>query len=927
MARAKATKQTKAAETPVVATQPPRNPVWRDFIVVLLLLLGVAASIYIWMNEPALPRLGEYLMYIIWIVTLLGVLGRLQARQTVLDLKALVAKNEIVQARLEPNITEDQSGLAMRHVSAWLAGGLGVAATLVIWQTDAIERAIGGVSTLVVGITLSIMFALTVAANSINRLKTKRLMRDFRAAIHSQRLALDTLGSLDVMISACLPTGERTRFNECFLQFVGRPTAQLQGHGWLEIVHPDDRQEALDLVGKPLSVQKRPRRQDICIRHRDGDYVWLRETLVPRLNAQGELIEFICTAVNITPQIESEAALDKQIGELKNDLNSVNTELAEAKSELSKTKASRNRFEKVVEESREEIKKLQEALVKGEATLARARGEAALRLKEVEGEANDRVLAIGAAADRRIAKVEETAEAQVQKLEATVKSTREEQQAVSAENKKLSRAFEKIQDEMNKLRQENGDLREQIARHIKETREAKEEATDAHKNEAQHRAKSDRLTQRCEELEKLLAARQQELTQAQAESQQAMASAQVEVERRLHEVSAEALAAQLRKQLEGMQRMTSELLATAFDGPGRDAAHNTAATVRAMSDLIDHAVSGKKGAAAAPAPPMSRSANATSFDIRRTVQGVCEFISSGSLARGVKIECETTPNVPGLVHGDDIEIRTVLMSLADAALQLVNEGTLTMRLSEDVNTSAHTTLRCELSHNSVRIKPEELEAALATKSNANAMPDAAQEPVAYQAAKALQMIRGLQGQHGYMMPDHGGFSFWFTFTLGRPAASGNLRAALSSLSDMAPAPKTNASRHIPTVVSTEVTPPSYVIDTQPEAAAPTQAEPGVSRQMPRMPQEMLTCNLGDVVELGADSIRVFCSKPPKRNPVVVKLDHDDFDVEIQAELIWAKKLARGKHDVGLKFIGLTLPQQKKILGVAMQHRKVSTMAE
>ena len=44
----------------------------------------------------------------------------------------------------------------------------------------------------------------------------------------SQRLALDTLGSLDVMISACLPTGERTRFNECFLHFVGRPPAQLR---------------------------------------------------------------------------------------------------------------------------------------------------------------------------------------------------------------------------------------------------------------------------------------------------------------------------------------------------------------------------------------------------------------------------------------------------------------------------------------------------------------------------------------------------------------------------------------------------------------------------------------------------------------------------------------------------------------------------
>src|SRR5204862_445147 len=80
--------------------------------------------------------------------------------------------------------------------------------------------------------TGSVMLALAIAANAINRAKTRRLTRDFRVAVGSERLALDTLSALDVMISACLPTGDRTRFNEAFLKFVGKTAAQMQGHGW-----------------------------------------------------------------------------------------------------------------------------------------------------------------------------------------------------------------------------------------------------------------------------------------------------------------------------------------------------------------------------------------------------------------------------------------------------------------------------------------------------------------------------------------------------------------------------------------------------------------------------------------------------------------------------------------------------------------------
>ena len=97
--------------------------------------------------------------------------------------------------------------------------------------------------------------------------------------------------------------------------------------------------------------------------------------------------------------------------------------------------------------------------------------------------------------------------------------------------------------------------------------------------------------------------------------------------------------------------------------------------------------------------------------------------------------------------------------------------------------------------------------------------------------------------------------------------------------------------------------------------------------MPRMPQELLTCNLGEVAELGADSIRVFCSKPPKHKDVTITFEEVETDMKIRAEVSWSKKIAGRKHDVGLKFIGVTPAEQKRILRIAMQHRRVATMLD
>lgn len=913
--------------------------VWRDFVLALILLLASGATAFIWLQEPPTLVSGFMQTGIVWLVSLVGLLGRLQARYGVRELHAIVARGEIMAARLAPDITEAESGLRMRSIPAWAVAVLGLAASAVLWQADVIEKTLGGGATIIVGGTFSIMLALAVAANAINRAKVRRLTRDFKAALGSERLALDTLGSIDAMVSACLPTGERTRFNERFLKFVGLPAAQLQGRGWLDAVHPEDREAALEIVARPVT-SPRAREHDLCFRGRGGEYVWVHETLVPRFDERGRFVEFICTAIDITARVENEAALHKQISDLKADLTRVQDEaaearndLAEVRAELSKTKAARTRLETSLEEAREEVKSLQAIADRADAKIAEAKSDAAQQVKEAQADARARVKQaeeaadlrvsrIEAAAQERVAKAEEAAEAKIGKLEESLRTARQEHQQAAAEARKLQRAFEKLQEELAEFKLQSADLREQVARHIREAREAKEAAAEALKGESQHRSRSDRLTQRLQELESQLAERETSLKSARASATGAEAAVAKEVERRLHEVSAKALAGQLRRHLDGTQRMMQELMATSLEGPVRDAADNTAAQLRAMSQLIDHAINGT-----VPPPAAEPAARAT-FDIRRTAKGLQDLLGPEASAHGATLEIEVAANLRP-VHGDETAVRTALMSLIHAALSIVDEGTLTVRLTEDVSTGAHTTIRCEMSGGGRRIKTETLETAFALGATERSMPDAAKDPVAHQAAMAWRTIRAMEGQHGFQLPDGGGFSLWFTFTLDRPAATTWERptpAAPAPRPSPAPSPAEPAAapeggEHVATPRR-----PGQAHRPRPQSVEPPDPS-AASRSLPRMPQEFLNCNLGEVAELGAGGMRLFCAKPPRGPEVTITFDPGVFDKELRAEISWSKKVGRNKHDVGLRFLGLSADEQKQILRIAMQHRKVVTLLE
>jgi len=99
-------------------------------------------------------------------------------------------------------------------------------------------------------------------------------------------------------------------FNEPWLKFTGRTLDQELGNGWAEGVHPKDFDRCLQTYVSAFE-QRQPFSMDYRLRHADGTFRWIRDDGNPRYNSQGEFLGYIGYCVDITPQKEAAAELER----------------------------------------------------------------------------------------------------------------------------------------------------------------------------------------------------------------------------------------------------------------------------------------------------------------------------------------------------------------------------------------------------------------------------------------------------------------------------------------------------------------------------------------------------------------------------------------------------------------------------------------
>ncbi|MFC0679850.1 PAS domain S-box protein [Lysobacter korlensis] len=105
------------------------------------------------------------------------------------------------------------------------------------------------------------------------------------------------------------PDGQHDYYNRRWYDYTGMPEGTIGDEPWHELVHPDDRDEALDTwrtsvaTGDPYEIKYR-------LRHRSGEYRWVLGRALPVRNHDGQIVRWMGTCTDIHEQVLAQKLLE-----------------------------------------------------------------------------------------------------------------------------------------------------------------------------------------------------------------------------------------------------------------------------------------------------------------------------------------------------------------------------------------------------------------------------------------------------------------------------------------------------------------------------------------------------------------------------------------------------------------------------------------
>ena len=111
-----------------------------------------------------------------------------------------------------------------------------------------------------------------------------------------------------VLMWIARPDGQRTFFNQPWLDFTGRDLSQESGLGWTDDLHPDDYQRYLEAYVAAIKA-RRSFEVEYRLRRADGQYRWLASIGVPHFTPERTLAGYIGVCFDISERHAAEAAL------------------------------------------------------------------------------------------------------------------------------------------------------------------------------------------------------------------------------------------------------------------------------------------------------------------------------------------------------------------------------------------------------------------------------------------------------------------------------------------------------------------------------------------------------------------------------------------------------------------------------------------
>lgn len=126
-----------------------------------------------------------------------------------------------------------------------------------------------------------------------------------RAVSESEARFRNMADHAPVMMWVTDPSGHCTYLNRRWYDFTGQTPQEAEGYGWLDVTHPDDKDEA-ERVFREANAKRDPFRLDYRLRRADGSYRWALDAAAPRFGDDGTYLGYVGSVIDIDERRETE---------------------------------------------------------------------------------------------------------------------------------------------------------------------------------------------------------------------------------------------------------------------------------------------------------------------------------------------------------------------------------------------------------------------------------------------------------------------------------------------------------------------------------------------------------------------------------------------------------------------------------------------
>ena len=136
-----------------------------------------------------------------------------------------------------------------------------------------------------------------------------------------------------VMVWVTDPTGSCTYLSRSWYEFSGQTEQEALGFGWLDVIHPEDRERARAAFAT-ANDRREAVRLEYRLRRANGEYGWAIDVGSPRLDEGGEFHGHIGSVLDITERKRIEDEREQLVGALSDLTDSLETRVGERTEEL-----------------------------------------------------------------------------------------------------------------------------------------------------------------------------------------------------------------------------------------------------------------------------------------------------------------------------------------------------------------------------------------------------------------------------------------------------------------------------------------------------------------------------------------------------------------------------------------------------------------